>query len=438
MRATRTDGAWRLMSGWYYRRPTKRHPVAVVVVFWTIVRAVQLGVLGWGTGSDPEWFLHYAQQWLAGSAYAAAQPEYPPGAFPIFLCPLLVAGAAGYRQMFAFEMACFDLAACVLVLKCAALRAGESVRAVRASVLYTLMTTALYPVLYTRFDLVPATLVLAAMYCLHRRRLPASAMLLGVAGAVKLWPFAFVPMWLGWAARNGGKRTVVIVSLAIATGALLASLPVLPLARSNALSFFGFYAARGIQVESTWATLALVLANLGLTSVRSTFDFGAFQVAGRVPSALAMVSTPFVVLLALLPQMLAIAPQLRRGGQVEQNDRPYARSFDYAVLAGTIGLLIGGKVLSPQFMLWIAPLLALTADGPSDVVFVLAIGALTTVVYPYLSPALEQRAPGHAWALVAVLSRNLILVGWYCVALRRESALFGPIRPHTMNRHANG
>lgn len=409
----------------------------MVVVFWIIVRALQLRVLGWGTGFDPDWYLHYAQQWLSGSAYLASQPEYPPGAFPIFLLPLLVGGAARYRLMFAIEMACFDLATCVLVLKCATMRARGSPSAVRASMLYTLVTAALYPILYTRFDLVPATLVLAAIYCLHRQRLPVSAALLGAAGAVKLWPLALVPIWLGSGERRGGVRHAAIVGLSVAAGALIVSLPVVPLARSNALSSLTYYTARGIQVESTWATLALALGRVGLTSVRSTFNFGSFQVAGPLPSAFAALSLPLMLVLALLPQVLAIAPVFGRR-PVEQRDRPYARSLDYAALGGTIGLLIASKVLSPQFMLWIAPLLALTADRPPDVVFVLAIGVLTTVVYPYLSPALEQHAPGHGWALVAVMSRNLILVGWYCVALRRGSATNEPSRPSTMHPHANG
>ena len=394
-------------------------------------------MLGWGTGFDPDWYLHYAQQWQSGSAYVASQPEYPPGAFPIFLLPLLVGGAARYRLVFAIEMACFDLAACVLVLKCAALRAGGSWRAVRAAGLYTLVTAALYPILYTRFDLVPATLVLAAIYCLHRRRLPASAVLLGAAGAVKLWPLILVPLWLGWAARRGGNRRIVVAGLWVAAGALTASLPVLPLARSHALSFLRYYTARGIQVESTWATLALVLGHLGLTSVRSTFDFGSFQVAGRVPSAFAAISMTLTVVLALLPQMLAIALWFRSRA-VERRDGLSDRSLEHAVLGSTIGLLMAGKVLSPQFMLWIAPLLALTAEGPADVIFVLTTGVLTTVVYPYMSPALEQRAPGHGWALLAVMVRNLILAGWYCVALRREPALLDSIWPDPRRPRANG
>jgi hypothetical protein len=406
----------------------KRDSVAAAVFFWLLVRALQLSFLGWGTGADPDLYLRYAQQWLSGTAYAVSRAEYPPGAFPIFLFPLLLGGPASYRRMFAIEMACLDLAACVLVLKCAAMRAERWPDALGASVLYTLVTAALYPVLYARFDLVPATLFLAAIYSLHRRRFALSGALLGAGGAVKLWPMALVPIWLAWAARHGGRKRAVTVGITVAAGALLASLPVLPLVRSGALSVFRYYGARGIQLESTWATIALLASRAGLAGARSEFNFGAFQVAGRLPSAFAVISMPVTVVLALLPQALAIGWWFRRqqgqqGGARPAPGAPSARSFEYAALGGTIGLLIGGKVLSPQFMLWIAPLLAILAGGMADICFVLAIGVLTTLVYPYLSPALEQRIPGHDWALLAVACRNLILVGWYCVAIHRESTM---------------
>jgi hypothetical protein len=118
-----------------------------------------------------------------------------------------------------------------------------------------------------------------------------------------------------------------------------------------------------------------------------------------------------------VPQALAIA----RGFRSDRDGGPSERAFGYAALGGIIGFMIASKVLSPQYMVWIAPMLALAAEGPADFTVVLAIGALTTAVYPYLSPALELRAPGHIVALLAVGSRNLLLIGLYGVAIRRGS-----------------
>jgi Glycosyltransferase family 87 len=380
------------------------------------VRALQLHFLGWGTGYDVGLYAQYGQQFGSGAgAYTEFHPEYPPGALPIFLVPLLWLGSANYARAFAVEMACFDLAAAVLVLRCAELQArGHWLRPLLVSFLYILITAALFPVLYTRFDLVPGALVLGAVYCLHLRRLRGSALLLGMAGAVKLWPFALVPIWLAMGVRRKQAKGGLDTALWIAAGAVLAALPVLPRAGWEALSFLKYHAARGIQIETTWSTVALLAGKLGLAVVHPEHNFGAFHVGGRLPALFAALSMPLTVLFALAPQAIAT---LRALGKRREHDLEGV--VDYAVFAGTVGFLIAGKVLSPQYMLWIAPLFPLVADGLVGSVLALATAALTTVVYPYLSSALEQRVPGHGWALLAVGGRNFLLIGWYCATLFR-------------------
>src|SRR5262249_35868885 len=116
--AGRMSGARSWVSG-----PTwGRLSVLSVVAFWWIVRSLQGKYLGEGTGFDVNLYQQYAQQWGSGAgAYVDFHPEYPPGALPIFLVPLLVGGAADYVRAFAKEMACFDLASALLVYACARL-----------------------------------------------------------------------------------------------------------------------------------------------------------------------------------------------------------------------------------------------------------------------------------------------------------------------------
>jgi hypothetical protein len=234
--------------------------------------------------------------------------------------------------------------------------------------------------------------------------------LLGAAGAVKLWPFAIVPLWLAWEAKSRGFWRLVTTGLWVVAGAVLVSLPVLPRAGWEVLSFLKYHASRGIQIETTWSTVALLLARLGLVTAHPEHNFGAFHVAGRLPAVFATLSLPFMLLFALLPQLVAIARGFARGR---------FRIFEHALVGGVVGFMIAGKVLSPQFMLWIAPLLPLAVEGAAGSFLALATMALTTVVYPYFSPALEQREPGHGWALAAISSRNLLLVGWYGLSLYR-------------------
>jgi uncharacterized membrane protein len=284
--------------------------------------------------------------------------------------------------------------------------------------LYIAVTTALFPVLYTRFDLVPGTLVLAAIYCHRLRHAKWAGVLLGVAGAVKLWPFALVPLFVMWDAKRKGFRQVIAAGICVALGALGAAAPLLPRAGMAVFGFLKYHAMRGIQIETTWATMSFILGKLGVADVQPEHNFGAFHVAGKLPSVLATLSMPLTVLFALVPQIVVLVQRFR---QREEGDH----AFEHAALATVLGFMIAGKVLSPQFMLWIAPLLPLAVEGPASAIAVLMIGGLTTAVYPYLSPALEQREPGHGWALLAVGSRNLLLIGWYFSYFLRA---FGPLR----------
>jgi hypothetical protein len=54
--------------------------------------------------------------------------------------------------------------------------------------------------------------------------------------------------------------------------------------------------------------------------------------------------------------------------------------------------------------------------------------ALTTEVYPYLYPTLMGQAPGHGRALLVLVARNALLIGWYVVAVRRRAKQSTPRR----------
>jgi hypothetical protein len=403
------------------RSPTwERVSGLLVVVLWGCARYAQVKYLGTGSGYDVGLYHQYGQQFGSGAApFVDFQPEYPAGALPVFLWPLLWGGSAGYGTAFAVEMACFDLAACLLVFQTSRIDVPRgSVRPLLSSLLYIAITAALFPVLYSRFDLVPGTLVLAAVYFARMRRPGWAGAFLGIAGGVKLWPFALVPLFVAWEAKRKGLRHVVAAGLWIGVGAVVSALPLLPRAQMGVFSFLKFHAARGIQLETTWATIALALNRFGIAQVQPEHNFGAFHVAGRLPQVFATLSMPLTVLFALAPQVVAIVRRFR-----EREERE--RAFEHAVFASVLGFMIAGKVLSPQFMLWIAPLLPLAAEGPVGAFAALMVGALTTAVYPYLSPALEQREPGHGWALLALGGRNLLLIGWYCAFFLRA---LGPLK----------
>jgi hypothetical protein len=383
------------------------------IAAWVVVRYLQLKYAGPGIGFDTSLYQSYARSWgSGGTPYVDFRPEYPPGALPIFLIPLLM-GGPDYVRNFAIEMAAFDLATCLVVVAWSRrLHPDEPYRQVQALVVYLLMTAALYPVLYTRFDLAPAAIAMGGLYLHYLNRWRSGLLLLGLAGAVKLWPFALLLAPLVLAFRRGKWPRLLEAGAWAAAGVLLPVALIAPRAGWKVLSFLEYHAARGIEIGATWSTAALGLNLLGLVPAHPEHDFGAFHVKGPAASLFATLSMPALVLMAM-------APQIRAAWRIRAGDDAVGRVGLAASAASVLGFMIAGKVLSPQFALWLVPFLPLVMDRPVTAVMAVAAAVLTTAEYPFLAAPLEMLAPGHARAVIIVGIRNLLLVALYVVAWRR-------------------
>jgi hypothetical protein len=383
------------------------------VAAWVLVRYLQLKYAGPGIGFDTSLYQSYARSWgSGGTPYVDFRPEYPPGALPIFLIPLLM-GGPDYVRNFAIEMAAFDLATCLVVVAWSRrLHPDEPYRQVQALVVYLLMTAALYPVLYTRFDLAPAAIAMGGLYLHYLNRWRSGLLLLGLAGAVKLWPFALLLAPLVLAFRRGRWPRLLEAGAWAAAGVLLPVALIAPRAGWKVLSFLEYHAARGIEIGATWSTAALGLNLLGLVPAHPEHDFGAFHVKGPAASLFATLSMPALVLMAM-------APQIRAAWRIRAGDDAVGRVGLAASAASVLGFMIAGKVLSPQFALWLVPFLPLVMDRPVTAIMAVAAAVLTTAEYPFLAAPLEMLAPGHARAVIIVGIRNLLLVALYVVAWRR-------------------
>jgi hypothetical protein len=383
------------------------------IAAWVVVRYLQLKYAGPGIGFDTSLYQSYARSWgSGGTPYVDFRPEYPPGALPIFLIPLLM-GGPDYVRNFAIEMAAFDLATCLVVVAWSRrLHPDEPYRQVQALVVYLLMTAALYPVLYTRFDLAPAAIAMGGLYLHYLNRWRSGLLLLGLAGAVKLWPFALLLAPLVLAFRRGKWPRLLEAGAWAAAGVLLPVALIAPRAGWKVLSFLEYHAARGIEIGATWSTAALGLNLLGLVPAHPEHDFGAFHVKGPAASLFATLSMPALVLMAM-------APQIRAAWRIRAGDDGVGRVGLAASAASVLGFMIAGKVLSPQFALWLVPFLPLVMDRPVTAVMAVAAAVLTTAEYPFLAAPLEMLAPGHARAVIIVGIRNLLLVALYVVAWRR-------------------
>jgi len=388
------------------------------IALWCGTRIAHTRYLGWGSGYDANLFGSYARHWAAGQIpYVDFSPEYPPGSMLVFIAPLLFGGEADYEQAFAYEMAFFDLVSCLLVLAWARGLSKHRGRwfAARSVGLYLLLSTALFPVIFRRFDLAPATLAAAALFLAHKKREGLSAVLLGIAGAVKLWPFGLVPVSLVRTYRGGGWRRALATLGFTTLGVLLVLVPFWRSGTAVA-SFLQYHSQRGLQVASTWASIAFVLDLLGWVPAQVIHNYGAFHVEGPAKAYLVPISTAATLLAIVLP---VVRGWYLGVGSLHDGDRELSLRVSTAVI---LGFLIGAKVLSPQFALWLVPFLPLAATSLSTALMSFLAALLTTIEYPYMSAALEMREPGHELAVLNIVSRNACLVALYVAMLRRPVA----------------
>ncbi|MGZ6071015.1 MAG: glycosyltransferase 87 family protein, partial [Myxococcaceae bacterium] len=267
-----------------------------VLVVWAVLRQIQVSVASGGFGNDVVEYFGYARAWVEGKApYVDFQVEYPPGALLLFLLPLLVGGRERYVKSFITEMALFDLLTLLLVLGLAArISPGRRRAPIAAAAAYLLSTALLHPVLYARFDLASAALVAAAFWLLDDDR-PVSPILLGLAAGVKFWPLGLAPLWLGRAYRRSGSQGLLRTAVWITLGYLAPALLLLPRVGARVLSFLEFHRDRGIQIESIWGTLALLLDRVGLGHAAPVFEFGAWDVQCRACPAFHALSIPLLL-----------------------------------------------------------------------------------------------------------------------------------------------
>lgn len=298
--------------------------------------------------------------------------EYPPGALPVFAVPSL---AGDYASSFAWVMAACGVGLVALV---GAIR--------REAAFYVALAPLLAgSLILSRFDLWPALLVAAALAALLRDRHGLGWALLGAGVAAKLWPLALVPLALVWSARRGSRRAP-LAGVAVAAAAFL---PFAVLAPHGLWSSLSGQLSRPLQIESLGAA---ILTTFGRPVVVTTH--GSQNVAGHGALAAAFALLQVAVLAALW---------------LDFSRGPVTRDrFLRSVAACVCAFVAFGKVLSPQFLLWLIPLVPLVAGrrGLAAVSLLTTALLLTQIWFP--QRYWDYAGPFHlAWV---VLLRDLALV----------------------------
>jgi uncharacterized membrane protein len=352
---------------------------------------------------DTPTYQDYGDRMTSGEVpYRDFAVEYPPGALPVFALPAL-AESEDYRRWFEWLM--WACAAATVVLVAFTLSAVDATRerTFGAVAFVGLAPLALGSVVLTRYDYWPVMLLAGAIAAFVLGRARFAFAILALAVTAKIYPLVLLLPALLLVRRRAGSREALI---GFAAFAVVLALVVIPFLVIDADGFFDSVQTqleRPLQIESLGSSLLIAAHQLGLYDATVSTGSGSQNLSGDLPDLAAKIQT--VVQFAAVAAAWAIFAL--RGAR--------RASFLAAAAASVVGFIAFAKVLSPQFLIWLIPLVPLVLGRVGVIASTLLAAALVTT---------QLWFPSRYWDMVAlenatwlVLVRNILLVALFAVLL---------------------
>jgi hypothetical protein len=227
------------------------------------------------------------------------------------------------------------------------------------------------------------------------------AAMLAVAFVTKVFVAATIPVTAVRIARRSGRRALLI---AVAVSALVSVAVVAPFAAVGAgglRAAFVYQSGRQLHTESVGGSFLLAADRLGIYDAR-VVEGVAIDLSGSVPDTIADVSTA-VSLLAIL----AVGITYALGS--DDDDR-----FIVGFVASVVGFTAFSKAVSPQFLAWLIPLVALVPARTGRIAIPLV--ALATLASQVALRGFQGLDP-ETWAVGTLVLRNLLLAALFGILL---------------------
>jgi Glycosyltransferase family 87 len=386
--------------------------------------------------SDVTLYERYGSKMLDGAMpYRDFRMEYPPGASLMFVLPAtrVVAGgstervswippnASARRYYRGFTSLVLLLVAAMVVLTAVTLAA---MRRSARTMLLSLAVVAFSPLMIgqvvpERFDVLPAALTAAALAAAAREHYRVGGAVLGLGAATKVYPALLVPVLAVVALRQRGVREAIFVAGAAVGAAAAVFLPFAIASASATWESLRNQFRGGLQIESLASSVLVMAFHAGekvtalglpspsdLTTQPARGGLTRLVLAG--PGVGATESVMPVLLAAALCSLLVSLFRSRRD--------PREDLLRYSAAAVTI-LLVLGTVLSPQYVVWLIPLVPLVSgrSGTVAILFFVVAAALTNVWIPNGYFDYQDGLPAGPASIL--LARNLALLATAVVLL---------------------
>jgi len=398
----------------------------LVVLVWFVTRLIIIAA--WALlapsskGDVSYYFRSIAQMGLSGPAETLV--EYPMPVVWLLLVPWYLGGhtLAGYVFVFVCWILILDAAFTWTLW-----RTGGRCRGV-AALFWTVFVGLIGPTAYLRLDLIPAVLAGWALILVLRRRSGWAGALIGLGAGVKLWPALLWPALRG----DSHRHTLLAATGTAATGGLLVLGSVAWAGGGRLVSPLVWQAGRGLQIESAWASVPMLIRAVGRGDYAVTQSrFQAVEIWGTGVSAFSFAAS--VAAFAGYGVIVAVFVAWWVRGRGSLLEACVLMVFVVVVLVVT------DKTFSPQYVLWLGgPIAAalVVRETPADrsaapddarlrrvVQLAVGIAALTVLEFPIGYVPLTRDVTGWLALLrlpvtLVLVARNALVV-WLLVVLIR-------------------
>jgi hypothetical protein len=343
--------------------------------------------------SDLWYYFDLSKKMVSGlMPYVDFKFEYPPLAIlPIWIPAIFKRNTEGYFLLYRFIFCCSSISFLVFFSQ----KFEKHIFRNRFFILYSLISLLMAPLLYDRLDLIFGFILFGSLYLAREKSLFWT--LLGIP--YKLISLIFLPFYAVSFFQNKNLNLKEFFKWCVIPIGILLGL-ILLLFQLKFLDFLSYHHTRGIQIESTWATLHFLLQKLSNQNLVMEYSFGAQHLKEVSPWITFLANYAVIGFLSLLLIIFYF----------KKNSLPDI------LLSALLVFLCFSKVLSPQYFIWFIPLLIYFIEEKIQLtIFVLITGISGYIFIQY--GELMAQAP---WAWWSLSLRNVALVVWVMLRFKNH------------------
>jgi hypothetical protein len=372
------------------------------IIFITLFTVVFISVIFCDkfflSGGDPGPGLFYQYAHFVFNGYVAYKDfmfEYPPAALFFMLAPRIFSASFFIYQMVYLSMIYLMSVVSLWFVMDLAKEKSNLIK-LWVPILFILCFYLLGPISIFRYDLIPAFLVILALWLKFKKYDKFAYFALAIGAMTKIYPGLLLAFFVIDDFRDKKKLCINLGFFAL--GVILSLLPFMS-HLGDLMKFIHYQAARGIQVESLWANILMIKHIVSGNNLQPIVEAGAISLV------------PFPKYMVWLSQLILVAGY---GGLIWLYAKT-RRIFVISVLAILL-FILANRVFSPQYFAWLIflfPLVLLEIKSykiwlPAAILF--AVGCyLTKLIYPFLY--LEKDFLSFATYSVTLFTiRNISLV----------------------------